>query len=117
MPNLTAGIDWQQAAPEVREKLLVQLENIVDPDVRTHIVWERQFTPIDFKQNINAMYGTAFGSLSHGFFQSSYFRPNNKSDDIEGLYFVGQGTYPGIGMPMVMISSRLVVERILKAWQ
>jgi phytoene desaturase len=63
------------------------------------------------------MYGTAFGSLSHSFFQSSHFRPHNKSDDIEGLYFVGQGTYPGIGMPMVMISSRLVVERILKEWQ
>ena len=117
MPNLAAGIDWHQAAPEIREKLLLQLENIVDSDIRTHIVWERQFTPVDFKQNLNAVYGTAFGSLSHGFFQSSYFRPHNKSDDIEGLYFVGQGTYPGIGMPMVIISSRLVVERILKEWQ
>jgi len=117
MPNLTAGIDWSQAAHEVREKLLLKLENIVDQDVRSHIVWERQFTPVDFKQNLNAVYGTAFGSLSHGFFQSSYFRPHNKADDIDGLYFVGQGTYPGIGMPMVMISSRLVVERIIKEWQ
>jgi len=117
MPNLTAGIEWDQAAGIVREKLLVQLENIIDPDIRSHIVWERQYTPVDFKQNLNAMYGTAFGSLSHGFFQSSYFRPHNKSEDVDGLYFVGQGTYPGIGMPMVIISSRLVAERILEVWQ
>jgi phytoene desaturase len=117
MPNLTAAIDWGQAASQVREKLLVRLEQIVDPDIRSHIVWERQYTPVDFKQDLNAMYGTAFGSLSHSFFQSSYFRPHNKSDDVAGLYFVGQGTYPGIGMPMVIISSRLVVERIKKEWQ
>ena len=37
-------------------------------------------------------------------------------DGIEGMYFVGQGTYPGIGMPMVMISSRLVAERVISEW-
>ena len=117
MPNLTADIDWNQAVGVIRERLISKLDRIVDPDIQNHIVWERQYTPVDFKQNLNAMYGTAFGSLSHGFFQSSYFRPHNKADDIDGLYFVGQGTYPGIGMPMVMISSRLVAERILKEWQ
>jgi phytoene desaturase len=60
--------------------------------------------------------GTAFGSLSQEFFQSAYFRPHNKARDIDRLYFVGQGTYPGIGMPMVMISSRLVAERINTEW-
>ena len=54
--------------------------------------------------------------LSQGFFQSAYFRPHNMDYDIRGLYFVGQGTYPGIGMPMVIISSRLVAERINATW-
>jgi phytoene desaturase len=112
MPNLQAGIDWDEAAPQVREQLLDQLERLVDPEIRQHIVWERQYRPTDWLQDINATLGTAFGSLSQGFFQSSYFRPHNKARDIEGLYFVGQGTYPGIGMPMVMISSRLLAERI-----
>lgn len=116
MPNLEADIDWDQAAPVVRDKLLAQLERIVDPHIRQHIVWERDYRPTDWLNDINAVHGTAFGSLSHGFFQSSYFRPHNKAHDIQGLYFVGQGTYPGIGMPMVVISSRLVTERIVQEW-
>ena len=101
---------------EVTPWLLAQLERIVDPDIRAHIVWERDYRPSNWLNDINAVHGTAFGSLSHGFFQSSYFRPHNKARDIQGLYFVGQGTYPGIGMPMVIISSRLVTERILEEW-
>lgn len=116
MPNLDAGIDWDAASPIIREKLLVRLEKIVDPDIRQHIVWEREYKPTRFLQDINSTLGTAFGSLSQGFFQSAYFRPHNKDRHIKGLYFVGQGTYPGIGMPMVMISSRLVTERILLEW-
>ncbi len=116
MPNLTADVDWDEAAPIVREKLIDQLSNLLDPDLRDHIVWEREYRPTDFLSDYNAVHGTAFGSLSQGFFQSSYFRPHNTDRRIKGLYFVGQGTYPGIGMPMVHISSRLVTERIVKEW-
>jgi phytoene desaturase len=116
MPNLEANIDWEDAAPIVREQLLDKLERIIDPDLRKHIVWERDYRPTDWQADINSTLGTAFGSLSQGFFQSSYFRPHNKARDVEGLYFVGQGTYPGIGMPMVMISSKLVTERIVNEW-
>ncbi len=116
MPNLTAGIDWEVAAPIVREMLLDALSAIIDPDLRRHIVWEREYRPTDWEQDVNAVYGTAFGSLAHNFFQSSYFRPHNKDRDIDGLYFVGQGTYPGIGMPMVHISAKLVAERIKEEW-
>ncbi len=114
MPNLRAGIDWQKASPLVCEQLITSLEKIVDNDIRQHIVWKRQYTPEDFESDYNAVDGTAFGSLSHNFFQTAYFRPHNHSNKIKGLYFVGQGTYPGIGMPMVMTSSRLTTERILK---
>jgi phytoene desaturase len=115
MPNLQAHIDWESAAPTVREKLLKRLEKIVDPEIRRHIVWERDYRPADWQHDMNAVHGTAFGSLSHGFFQSSYFRPHNKARDIDRLYFVGQGTYPGIGTPMVLVSARLLVERLTQA--
>jgi phytoene desaturase len=116
MPNLSSRLDWDLVAPIVREKILDQLTRILDPDFRKHIVWEKEYRPTDWKKDINAELGTAFGSLSHGFFQSSYFRPHNKARDIQGLYFVGQGTYPGIGMPMVQLSAKLVTERILEEW-
>lgn len=117
MPNLQGNVDWHQSAPYVREQILSQLERLVDPDLQKHIVWEKQYTPLDFQTQINACYGTAFGSLAQGFFQSAYFRPHNVARDIAGLYFVGQGTYPGIGMPMVLISARLVTERIVQEWK
>lgn len=117
MPNLKAEIDWENTAPIVRNQLLDTLEKIIDPDIRQHIVWECQYLPVDWQNDVNATLGTAFGSLAQGFFQSSYFRPHNKDRHIHGLYFVGQGTYPGIGMPMVMISSRLVTERVVSEWQ
>jgi phytoene desaturase len=116
MPNLQADIDWSDAAPSLRKLLIDRLEQIIDPEIRQHIVWEHQYRPGDWQADINATLGTAFGSLSHGFLQSSYFRPHNKAAGVRGLYFVGQGTYPGIGMPMVMISSRLVTERICEEW-
>ncbi len=114
MPNLQGRVDWDAAAPLVREKLLQGLERLVDPEIRRHIVWEREYRPADWERDINAPYGVAFGSLSHGFFQSSYFRPHNVARDIPGLYFVGQGTYPGIGMPMVLLSARLLAERLAR---
>jgi len=115
MPNLSSGkVDWITAAPLVREQLLERLESLVDPHIREHIVWEKQYTPVDFERDFNAVHGTAFGSLAHNLFQSAYFRPHNVSHDLPGLYFSGQGTYPGIGMPMVLISAKLVTERIVK---
>lgn len=114
MPNLQGNVNWDEAAPIVREQLLRGLEKLVDPEIRKHIVWEREYRPTDWERDINAPYGVAFGSLSHGFFQSSYFRPHNVARDIPGLYFVGQGVYPGIGMPMVMLSARLLAERLEK---
>jgi len=116
MPNLSADIDWDQAAPIIRGQLLDQLEKIIDPDLREHITLEREYRPTDWESDINAALGTAFGSFSHDFFQSSYFRPHNKSKNIAGLYFVGQSTYPGIGMPMVHISAKLAAERIFEEW-
>lgn len=116
MPNLQGDVDWAEAGPQVREALLDRLEDLVAPNLRRNIVWSHEYTPLDFARDYNAVHGTAFGSLSQGFFQSSYFRPHNFARDIRGLYFVGQGTYPGIGMPMVLISARLVTERIVQAW-
>lgn len=116
MPNLSAEIDWDEASPIVRDKLIDQLEKIIDPQIRQHITLEREYRPVDWESDINAALGTAFGSFSHGLFQSAYFRPHNKSKHIAGLYFVGQSTYPGIGMPMVHLSAKLVTERIQEEW-
>ncbi len=90
-------------------------------DDRVDVSFEGFSSPLaaieDWERDINAPYGVAFGSLSQGFFQSSYFRPHNKAHDIQGLYFVGQATYPGIGMPMVLLSAKLLQERLAQDYR
>ncbi|MHA2389535.1 MAG: hypothetical protein ACXACW_12520 [Candidatus Hodarchaeales archaeon] len=47
------------------------------------------------------------------FTQSAWFRPHNKSEDIEGLYLVGAGTHPGAGLPGVVASAKVTTDLIL----
>lgn len=55
--------------------------------------------------------GTPF-ALSHTFFQTGPFRPNNIDKHAPGLVFVGSGTVPGVGIPMVLVGGRLAAERV-----
>lgn len=68
-------------------------------------------TPEDWRRDLNLDKGAAFG-LSHDFWQSAYFRPTNRCRSNPDLYFVGASTVPGNGMPMVLISADLVVQRL-----
>ena len=70
-------------------------------------------TPHDWQNDLNLNMGAAFG-LSHHFLQSAYFRPGNRNRQNRNVYFVGASTTPGNGMPMVLISADLVVQRMEK---
>ncbi len=111
VPNLQTKGDWPKETARIRNQVLARLKAELGYDVAAHIEVETQFGPQDFAEQYNLVNGSAFG-ISHTFFQSGYFRPHNKSHDIDSLYFVGASTYPGGGIPMVSLSAKLVVERI-----
>jgi len=71
----------------------------------------KSYSPFDWARDLNLDKGAAFG-LSHHFRQSAYFRPSNRSKDNPNVYFVGASTVPGNGMPMVLISADLAVDRL-----
>ena len=112
VPNLEADVNWPAAIKRLRRQILSRLKSEYGLNLTNKIEQETVFTPNDFKTKFNLHSGSAFG-LSHNFFQSGYFRPNNKSRDINSLYFVGASTYPGGGIPMVTLSAKLVTERII----
>ena len=62
------------------------------------------FTPDDFATELNAFHGNAF-AIEPKFTQTAWFRPHNRSEDVEGLYLVGAGTHPGAGVPGVLMSA------------
>ncbi|QKR00666.1 phytoene desaturase [Metallosphaera tengchongensis] len=76
------------------------------------IKYERMYGPSDFKRDYNAFKGTAFG-ISHTLDQTGPFRLPMRHRKLDNLFFVGQYTQPGIGVPMVTISSMLVSEKVL----
>ena len=77
------------------------------PGLEAQIVTSRVFTPQDFRDRLSSVKGAAFG-LEPVLTQSAWFRPHNRSEDVERLYFVGAGTHPGAGVPGVLSSARIL---------
>ncbi len=70
--------------------------------------------PVHFRDTLNSHMGAAF-SIEPVLTQSAWFRPHNRSEDIDNLYFVGAGTHPGAGLPGVLSSSKIAEDLIVAA--
>ncbi|MCU1513089.1 MAG: crtI, partial [Microbacteriaceae bacterium] len=81
------------------------------PDLASRIVLRRAVGPADFVADLNSWQGTALGP-AHTLRQSAMFRAGNKSGKVEGLFYVGGSTIPGIGLPMCLISAEILVKRL-----
>lgn len=106
-----AGVDWAAETCRVREIVLQRLQRSGAGLTSASILMERVWTPWEWKQRFGLYDGSAFGA-AHTLSQMGPFRPPNYSQRLRGLYFVGASTTPGTGMPMVVLSGRLVSERI-----
>jgi len=116
VPNLQHYDKWDRSEVEkYKNTMLNQLEKSHFPELKKHIVLEKIFTPRDFKSVYQILHGSAFG-LSPLFFQSAYFRPRNVSPDLKNLFFVGASAHPGGGVPVVLLSGRLVANEIAKRY-
>jgi phytoene desaturase len=116
VPNLFfETITWNDVTVKyMRNKIISSLKNIPGlGDVEENIIYENYLTPQNLKDNFNSYGGTAFG-LSPTLGQTNYFRPHLKSDKVKNLYFVGSSVHPGPGVSIVLLSSKLVVQEILK---
>lgn len=114
VPHLgNAPIDWEQEGPRYRDRILEYLEAHYIPDLRKHLVTCRFFTPLDFREELNAHLGSAF-SLEPILTQSAWFRPHNRDGEIPNLYLVGAGTHPGAGVPGVVGSAKATARLMLE---
>ncbi|GAA2045394.1 phytoene desaturase [Yaniella flava] len=80
-------------------------------DLAQRIVKRHTVGPGDFQDRFNAWQGNALG-LAHTLSQSAFFRGSNVSKYLDGLYFAGSTTAPGVGLPMCLISAENVVKRL-----
>ena len=105
--------DWLAMQSRARVFILERLAQAVLENLESHIQTEISFTPTDWQGRYNLWRGSVHG-LSHRLTQMGYFRPHNQHPRWRNLYFVGAGTHPGTGLPTVLVSARLVTERILR---
>lgn len=111
VPHLAAGIDWSVEAERYRQAIQASLSETVLPGLEQHVVTSHMLTPQDFQDRLSSINGAAFG-LQPILTQTAWFRPHNKSEDIEQLYLVGAGTHPGAGLPGVISSAKVLDELV-----
>ena len=105
--------DWKQEKILIKQRVLTRLKiHGIEID-ESQIEYEEVYTPQDWAEKFGLFDGSAFGG-AHTLFQVGPFRPRNYSSEINGLYYTGASTTPGTGMPMVILSGKLVSERILE---
>lgn len=107
VPHLASGTDWSTEAVRYQNALCEALSATLLPGLKDEIVTSHCLTPQDFQDRLNSVQGAAFG-LEPILTQSAWFRPHNKSEDIENLFLVGAGTHPGAGLPGVLSSARVL---------
>jgi len=111
VPHLDGDVDWNEMAPKYRDAIMQFLEDNYLPDLQENVVAEHYIDPLHFQNDLNSFKGSAF-SVEPILTQSAWFRPHNRSEDVEDLYFVGAGTHPGAGLPGVLSSAKIAEDLI-----
>ena len=98
---------------EYFEKIITRFENVTQQTVRDKIIFKESFCVNDFIKDYNSYKGNAYG-LANTLFQTAFLRPKLKSSKVKNLFFTGQLTVPGPGVPPALISGKLVAQLIRK---
>jgi len=110
VPDRRVKPNWDDADTLVNE-IIEDLGKRVGFDIQNNIITKTVYTPIEWEKMFNLYKGSGLG-LAHGLNQIGAFRPKNKDEKLDNLYYVGASTVPGSGLPIVVIGSKLVTERI-----
>lgn len=105
--------DWPALEERARRTVMQRLQALGVGNLADRLVFEEKWGPPYYKNALNLEKGSAFG-LSHNFLQVGFFRPHNRHAQYKNLFFAGASTHPGTGLPIVLLSARLTVERIMK---
>lgn len=108
-----ANVDWATRREGFREQVLSQLPKLGYEGVEARIVYEKTFTPVQWRDEMRVYRGATF-NLAHTLGQMLWFRPHNRYEDVDGVYLVGGGTHPGSGLPVIYESARISAKLLLE---
>ena len=111
---LAPGIEDTEALREAYfDKIIDRFEVLTQQNIKNNIIFKESFCKNDFEEVYNSYKGNAYG-MANTLMQTAFLRPKLKSKKVENLYFTGQLTVPGPGVPPALISGKLVAELIEK---
>ncbi|RDI58158.1 phytoene desaturase family protein [Flavobacterium glaciei] len=111
---LAPGInDTEALREEYFDKVIHRFETLTQQSVKNNIIFKQSFCKNDFVSEYNSYKGNAYG-MANTLLQTAFLRPKLKSKKVKNLYFTGQLTVPGPGVPPALISGKLVSELINK---
>ena len=114
---IAAGLEGDTA--EIREKyfdiLMDRLEKKWGQSIKDAIIYKRSYAVADFKNDYHSFKGNAYG-LANTLLQTAFLKPSCKSKKIKNLYYTGQLTVPGPGVPPSLISGEVVANLICKQY-
>jgi phytoene desaturase len=95
------------------DKIITRLEKLTQQSLRKNVIFKESFCVNDFVKDYNSYKGNAYG-MANTLLQTAFLRPKLKSKKVKSLYFTGQLTVPGPGVPPALISGKLVADLIKK---
>jgi len=111
VPDLRFKRSWDDK-DKISDEIISDLSERINFDIKSNTLVKKIYTPCDWESQFNLYRGSGLG-LSHNLMQVAGLRPSNKDEKFPNLFYVGASTVPGTGLPMVLISSKLVTERVL----
>ena len=113
VPLAPGIIDTEDLRNEYFDKIIDRFELLTQQEIKNSIIFKQSFCKNDFVSEYNSYKGNAYG-MANTLLQTAFLRPKLKSAKVKNLYFTGQLTVPGPGVPPALISGKLVSELIDK---
>jgi phytoene desaturase len=111
---LAPGLKTDKELPNIYFKALIKrLEEQTNQELEKHVLFKISFSVEDFKKEYNSYKGNAYG-MANTLTQTAFLRPGIRSKKVKNLFFTGQLTVPGPGVPPALISGKIVSEQIIK---
>ncbi|MFD2522097.1 phytoene desaturase family protein [Emticicia soli] len=108
-PDLADGEDVREKYYEI---VMERLEKYVGHSIRKHVVYKRSFAVSDFKNDYHSFRGNAYG-LANTLLQTAFLKPSLKNKKVKNLFYTGQLTVPGPGVPPSLISGLVVANQVI----
>src|SRR5690606_27356990 len=105
--------DSEEMREKYYEMIMGRMEEITGQEIRSHVVFKRSYALSDFKADYHAYKGNAYG-LANTLKQTALLKPSLKNKKVSNLFYTGQLTVPGPGVPPSLISGYVVAKEVIR---